>query len=71
MTIKIKDVTKVISESGADIATIDCEEAEISLVTVHRENLRKIKYVIIEAHTAQIRHMLIKKIQKRRLYYEP
>jgi FkbM family methyltransferase len=63
MDIRIKDVTRVISESGADIAKIDCEGAEISLITVPKETLRKLEYVMVEAHTSQIRHMLIEKFE--------
>ncbi len=63
MQIKIKDVTKVISESDADVAKIDCEGAEVSLVNVPSEILRKIEYAIIEVHTLQIRERLIQKFK--------
>lgn len=63
MQIKIKDVAKVISESDADVAKIDCEGAEVSLVKVPNEVLRKIEYAIIEVHTLQIRVSLIQKFK--------
>jgi len=63
MDIKIKDVSKVIAESGADVAKIDCEGAEISLVKVSREILRKIEYVMVEIHTTQIRQQLFEKFK--------
>jgi FkbM family methyltransferase len=63
MSLKIKDVSKVIAESGADVAKIDCEGAEISLINVPKEILRKLEYVIIEVHTSQIRQQLIEKFK--------
>ena len=63
MKIKIKDITKIISESGAEVAKIDCEGAEISLVNVPQEILRKIEYAMIEVHSLQIRHALIQKFR--------
>jgi len=63
MKIKIKNVTKVISESDAEVVKIDCEGAEISLVSVPDEILRKIEYAIIEVHTLQIRNSLIQKFK--------
>jgi len=63
MSIKIKDVTKAIAESNADIAKIDCEGAEISLIKVPKQTLRKLEYVMIEAHSAQIREALISKFK--------
>ncbi|MDR0493373.1 MAG: FkbM family methyltransferase [Nitrososphaerota archaeon] len=63
MIIKIKDVTKVIAESGADVAKIDCEGAEISLIDVPKDTLRKLEYVMVETHTPQIRRQLIEKFK--------
>jgi FkbM family methyltransferase len=63
MKIKIKNVTHAIVESGADIAKIDCEGAEIALITVSNEILRKLEYIIIEVHTTQIRQQLIEKFK--------
>ena len=63
MDIKIKAVSKVIAESGAEVAKIDCEGAEISLVNVPTEILRKLEYVMVEVHTAQIRQALIEKFK--------
>jgi FkbM family methyltransferase len=51
MKIKIRDVAKVIAESGAEVAKIDCEGAEISIVNVPKEILRRLEYVMIEVHT--------------------
>ncbi|MDR0471417.1 MAG: FkbM family methyltransferase [Nitrososphaerota archaeon] len=63
LNIKIKDVSKVIVESGADVAKFDCEGAELSLVSVSKETLRKLEYVIVEFHTRQIRQQLIEKFK--------
>ncbi|MDR1992509.1 MAG: FkbM family methyltransferase [Nitrososphaerota archaeon] len=63
MNIKIKDITKVIAESNADIAKIDCEGAEISLINVPTEILRKIEFMMIEIHTPQTRNKLIEKFK--------
>jgi FkbM family methyltransferase len=63
LNIKIKDVSKVIDESGADVAKIDCEGAEISLLSVSNSTLRKLEYVMIELHTRQIRQQLIEKFK--------
>jgi FkbM family methyltransferase len=59
--IKITDVSKVIEESGAEIGKFDCEGAEISLVSVPAEILRKIAYYIIEAHSREIRNAVLEK----------
>ncbi|MGD0407177.1 MAG: FkbM family methyltransferase [Candidatus Bathyarchaeia archaeon] len=63
MNIKIRDISKVIAESDAEVAKIDCEGAEISLVNVPKEILRRLEYVIIEVHTPQIRQVLIQKFK--------
>jgi len=63
MKIRIKDISKVISESGAEVAKIDCEGAEISLVNVPKEILRKLEYAMIEVHSVQIRQALIQKFK--------
>jgi len=63
MSIKIKDISKVIAESGADVAKIDCEGAEISLINVPKEVLRKLEYVIVEAHTSEIKQQLVEKFK--------
>jgi len=64
MNIKIRDVSKVIVESGADVAKFDCEGAEISLISVPTEILRKLEYVIVEFHTPQIRQQLLEKFKR-------
>ena len=61
MTIKIRDTTKVIVESKADVAKVDCEGAELSLVNVPKNALRTLEYLIVEAHSLEIRKALIKK----------
>jgi FkbM family methyltransferase len=63
MKVKIRDVTKVIAESGAEVAKIDCEGAEISLVNVSKDILRRLEYVMIEVHTPQIKRVLIQKFK--------
>ena len=61
--IKIKDITRILSECGAEVAKLDCEGAETSLLAVPMEILRKMEYVIIEVHTLQIRQALIQKFK--------
>ncbi len=63
MKIKIRNVSEVIEESGADIAKFDCEGAEESLVNVTNEVLRKIEYYIIEVHSKKIRKAIVEKFQ--------
>jgi FkbM family methyltransferase len=64
LTIKIKNITNVLEESNADIAKIDCEGAERSLVKVPDEVLRKIRIYIIETHTQQIEKAIMAKFTK-------
>ncbi|MCL4429742.1 MAG: FkbM family methyltransferase [Chloroflexi bacterium] len=54
LEIQISEVSKVIQESGADIAKFDCEGGEQSLVDVPAQILRKISYYIVEVHSPQI-----------------
>jgi len=61
LNIKLKDVVKVIVESGADVAKFDCEGAEMSLLKVPKETLRTLEYVMVEFHSPQIRQQLIEK----------
>jgi FkbM family methyltransferase len=60
-TIKIRSAGKVIEESGADIAKINCEGSETALLSVRNEILRKIPNYIIETHTQSIRNSLLRK----------
>jgi len=62
--IKIKDASKAIEESGAEIAKFDCEGAEESLVHVREDILQKIGYYIIEVHSSKIKTEIIEKFQK-------
>jgi FkbM family methyltransferase len=59
--IKIRNVSKIIEDSGAEIAKFDCEGAEISLVNVPKKIIRKIEYYIIEVHSIEIRNKLLRK----------
>jgi FkbM family methyltransferase len=61
MKIKIKSVRKVIEESGASIAKIDCEGAEGSLVGVPPKVLQLIESYIIEIHSSELKRLLIYK----------
>ena len=58
---QVKNVTSVIVESGADIAKIDCEGAEESLVNVPDEILQRVSLYMIEIHSAKIREKLFRK----------
>ncbi len=61
LTIQIKSTQDVISQSKADIAKIDCEGAELSLVDVPQQVLRLIRIYIIETHTKAIQEAVTKK----------
>jgi len=61
--IKINDISKVIAKSGADIAKFDCEGAEIHLIDVTEEVLRKVSYYIIEVHSPEIRQKIVEKFE--------
>ncbi len=62
--IKIRSITQVIADSRADVAKIDCEGAELSLVNVPKAILRSLEYVIVETHSPEIRRTLIKKFRE-------
>ncbi len=61
MTIKVRNIAEVIDESGADIAKLDCEGAEESLVGVSTSTLRKVERYMIESHSEAIKKALIEK----------
>jgi FkbM family methyltransferase len=61
--IKVRNISDVLNESGADIAKIDCEGAEISLNEVSKSVLRKISLYIIETHNSAIKKALTKKFE--------
>ena len=61
--IRINDISKVIAKSGADIAKFDCEGAEIHLIDVSEEILRKVSYYIIEVHSPEIRQKIVEKFE--------
>jgi FkbM family methyltransferase len=63
VTIKIRNASRVIEESGADIAKIDCEGAEECLSGVPIQILRKIEFYIIEVHSPTIRRTLLEKFE--------
>jgi|WetSurMetagenome_2_1015567.scaffolds.fasta_scaffold88028_3 FkbM family methyltransferase len=61
LEIKVKSAADIISQSHADVAKVDCEGAETSLVSVPREVLRAIKYYIVETHTKEIQDAIVAK----------
>lgn len=61
MSIKIKNVKRVIEESGASIAKFDCEGAESALVNVPAEVLQAIDFYVIETHTSELKSTLVNK----------
>ena len=63
LEIQISDISKVISDSKADIAKFDCEGAEIYLLDVLDQILRKVAYYIIEVHSAQTRQKILEKFK--------
>lgn len=62
--IKLRDVSEVLSESGADLAKFDCEGAEESLLHVPSQTLRKIKHYIIEVHSPEVRQAILEKFTR-------
>jgi FkbM family methyltransferase len=64
MEIRLKKVEEVIAESEADIAKIDCEGAEDSLIDVPEEILRKITFYIIETHSPPVQRAISTKFAK-------
>lgn len=63
-TCSVKNVASVILESGADIAKIDCEGAEESLVHVSNRILQSISLYMIEVHTRSIRDKILMKFKE-------
>lgn len=59
--VKIRNVTDVIAQSKADIAKIDCEGAETSLLDVDPAVLGLINTYFIETHSSSIREAIIGK----------
>jgi FkbM family methyltransferase len=64
LEIKITEVSKVIEESGAEIAKFDCEGAEECLVNVPVEILQKVDYYMIEVHSPSIRRNILGKFEQ-------
>ncbi len=62
--VKIKNIIDIINESHVDIAKIDCEGAEICLMTVPNEVLRKISYYILELHGEANRKAVTSKLME-------
>jgi FkbM family methyltransferase len=61
LTIDIRSAAGIIVQSKADVAKIDCEGAEISLVNVPSDILRLILFYMIETHTKSIQEAVTKK----------
>jgi len=61
--IRVMAASKIIEQSRADIAKIDCEGAESCLVNVAPETLRLTPYYMLEVHSPQIRADIIHKFQ--------
>jgi FkbM family methyltransferase len=61
ITIKTKRAADIITESHADVAKIDCEGAEMSLLSVPKEVLALVPFYIIEAHSKDIQRAITKK----------
>jgi len=62
--IKIRDISEVIKESGADVAKFDCEGAEESIIEVPAEILRKINCYLVEVHSEEIREAILRKFHE-------
>jgi FkbM family methyltransferase len=63
MQIKIRSAKHIIEESDAEVAKFDCEGAEISLVNVPDDILRKISFYIIEVHSSEIKNAICTKFR--------
>jgi FkbM family methyltransferase len=61
ITIEIKSAADIIIQSKADVAKIDCEGAEISLVNVPSDVLGLIVFYMVETHTKSIQEAVTKK----------
>ena len=61
LTIKVRDVSSVIAESGASVAKFDCEGGEASLLNVSSDLLRQFEYVMVEFHSRLVRTQLFEK----------
>jgi FkbM family methyltransferase len=60
-TVRIRSAEKVIDESGADIAKINCEGSETALLSVTNDILSKVPNYVIETHSQDIRDSLLRK----------
>ncbi len=60
--IKVRKTEDVIIKSGAQVAKFDCEGAEVSLIEVPDEVLRKVETYIIETHNDEIQQTVTKKL---------
>ncbi len=59
--IRIRDIAEIIKNSNADIAKLDCEGAEIALLQVPIQILRRISYYMVEVHSSKILELVIQK----------
>lgn len=64
MVIKTRNLSDVLEESHADIAKLDCEGAEMCLLQVPINVLRKLEYYMIEVHSKEIRAAILKKFSE-------
>jgi FkbM family methyltransferase len=62
--VKVRAAANIIEESRADIGKFDCEGAEMSLIKVPKEILRRIDLYIIETHTPKINKAIIEKFSR-------
>jgi FkbM family methyltransferase len=63
MKIRVKSAKRIIEESGASIAKIDCEGAESALISVPLEVLQLIDFYIIEIHSPELKNTLMRKFR--------
>jgi FkbM family methyltransferase len=61
LVIAVKSAQDIIRDSGADVAKIDCEGAEINLLSVSPDVLGLIGFYIVETHTIAIQDSIRKK----------
>lgn len=62
INLKISNITNILRSSDAEIAKIDCEGAEICLVSVPDDILRLIPCYFIELHGRNVREAVTKKL---------
>ena len=62
--VEVKNISDVINQSGADLAKIDCEGAEVCLTSVPNEILMKIPQYELELHGVNVQEKVMGKFKE-------